>query len=42
MHAIKTVLVTGANRGIGLGIADHLASQEGWRLILTSLSLKTG
>src|SRR5438034_701688 len=32
---MKTVLITGANRGLGYGVARQL-SERGWRVILTA------
>ena len=39
---MKTALVTGANRGIGLSIVKGLAHRSGWRILLGSRHLEDG
>ena len=39
---MKTALVTGANRGIGLSIVKGLARRSGWRILLGSRHLEDG
>ena len=39
---MKTALVTGANRGIGLSIVNGLARRSGWRILLGSRHLEDG
>lgn len=34
MQALKNIIVTGSNKGIGFGIVNHLASQQGWNIIM--------
>lgn len=41
-QALKNIIVTGANKGIGFGIAGHLASQQGWNLILACRNIELG
>jgi NAD(P)-dependent dehydrogenase (short-subunit alcohol dehydrogenase family) len=31
---LKTVIVTGSNKGIGFGIVNGLAAQGGWKIIM--------
>ena len=42
MQALKNIIVTGSNKGIGLGIAGHLAGQQGWNLILACRNAELG
>jgi NAD(P)-dependent dehydrogenase (short-subunit alcohol dehydrogenase family) len=34
MQALRNIVVTGSNKGIGLGIVAHLASKQGWNIIM--------
>jgi len=42
MQALKTIVVTGSNKGIGLGIARNLASKQGWNIIMAVRNLGLG
>ena len=34
MQALKNIIVTGSNKGIGFGIANHLANAQGWNVVM--------
>ncbi len=42
MNGLKNIIVTGSNQGIGLGIVQKLASQEGWNIILAVRNIHSG
>ena len=42
MSSLKNIIVTGSNKGIGLGIADYLAKQNSWNVILAVRNLELG
>ena len=42
MQALKNIIVTGSNKGIGFGIAKHLASSQGWNVIMACRNLELG
>jgi NAD(P)-dependent dehydrogenase (short-subunit alcohol dehydrogenase family) len=42
MEQLKNIIVTGSNKGIGFGIAAHIASQQGWNLILACRNVELG
>lgn len=31
---LKTIIVTGCNKGIGYGVVDNLAGKSGWDIIM--------
>jgi NAD(P)-dependent dehydrogenase (short-subunit alcohol dehydrogenase family) len=37
---IKTVIVTGSNKGIGYGIVDGLGQRQGWKVIMACRDLE--
>jgi NAD(P)-dependent dehydrogenase (short-subunit alcohol dehydrogenase family) len=37
---LKTIVITGANKGIGFGVADNLAEKIGWQIVLACRDLK--
>jgi NAD(P)-dependent dehydrogenase (short-subunit alcohol dehydrogenase family) len=39
-QALRTTIITGANKGIGLAVADNLAGKEGWSLILACRNIE--
>jgi NAD(P)-dependent dehydrogenase (short-subunit alcohol dehydrogenase family) len=39
MQALKNIIVTGSNKGIGLGIVQHLATQPQWNIIMAVRNL---
>lgn len=39
---IRKVIVTGANKGIGFGIVENLASKAGWHIIMAVRTLALG
>lgn len=42
MQALKNIIVTGSNKGIGYGIVNHLASQSGWNIIIAVRNINLG
>ena len=42
MQALKNIIVTGSNKGIGQGIADYLASVPGWNVIMACRNIELG
>lgn len=40
MQGLKNIIVTGSNKGIGLGIVSHLASKPGWNIIMACRNLE--
>jgi len=38
---LRTVVITGANRGLGLGLATRLARREGYQVIATARDPQT-
>ena len=42
MQALKNIIVTGSNKGIGFGIAEHLASVGGWKVIMACRNVELG
>jgi len=42
MQALRNIIVTGCNKGIGFGIVKHLASKEGWNIIMAVRNLELG
>lgn len=42
MNGLKNIIVTGSNQGIGLGIVQKLASQEGWNIIMAVRNIQNG
>ena len=42
MQALKNIIVTGSNKGIGLGIATNLASSQGWNVIMACRNTELG
>lgn len=42
MQALKNIIVTGSNKGIGLGIVEHLASKPGWHIIMACRNPELG
>jgi len=40
MEALKNIVVTGCNKGIGLGIVNHLASKGNWNIIMACRNLQ--
>ena len=42
MSSLKNIIVTGSNKGIGLGIADYLARQNSWNVILAVRNVELG
>ena len=37
---MKNIIVTGCNKGIGLGIVQHLASKQGWNIIMACRNME--
>lgn len=42
MNALKNIIVTGSNKGIGYGIVENLASKAGWNIIMVVRNLELG
>jgi NAD(P)-dependent dehydrogenase (short-subunit alcohol dehydrogenase family) len=42
MQGLKNIIVTGSNKGIGFGIANYLASKQGWNVIMACRNLELG
>jgi NAD(P)-dependent dehydrogenase (short-subunit alcohol dehydrogenase family) len=42
MQTLKTIIITGSNKGIGFGIANYLASKQGWNVIMACRNLELG
>lgn len=42
MKALKNIIVTGSNKGIGLGIVHNLAKKPGWNIIMAVRNPKLG
>ena len=34
MNHVRNIIVTGSNKGIGLGIVGHLAKSSNWNIIM--------
>ncbi len=34
MNQVKNIIVTGSNKGIGLGIVEYLAKSNNWNIIM--------
>jgi NAD(P)-dependent dehydrogenase (short-subunit alcohol dehydrogenase family) len=34
MQALKNIIVTGSNKGIGYGLVEYLAGRQGWNIIM--------
>ena len=39
MEALKNIIVTGCNKGIGYGIVENLAQKQGWNIIMACRNL---
>lgn len=37
---MKKIIVTGSNKGIGLGIVEYLASKKQWNIIMACRNLE--
>jgi NAD(P)-dependent dehydrogenase (short-subunit alcohol dehydrogenase family) len=42
MNALKNIIVTGSNKGIGFGIVENLASKDGWNIIMAVRNVELG
>lgn len=42
MNALRTIVVTGSNKGIGYGIVENLAGKAGWNIIMAVRNLELG
>ena len=42
MQGLKNIIVTGANKGIGFGIANYLAGKPGWNVIMACRNMELG
>lgn len=42
MNALRNIVVTGSNKGIGFGIVENLASKPGWNIIMAVRNLELG
>lgn len=40
MHNIKTIVVTGSNKGIGYGIVENLAQKQGWNIVMACRNME--
>lgn len=42
MNTIRKIIITGANRGIGLGLVKSLASRPNWHIIMAVRNVELG
>lgn len=42
MNNIRKIIVTGSNRGIGLGLIKNLASKPDWHIIMAVRNIEAG
>ncbi len=42
MNHVRNIIVTGSNRGIGLGIVGHLAKSQNWNIIMAIRNIELG
>lgn len=42
MNALRNIIVTGSNKGIGFGIVENLAGKAGWNIIMAVRNVELG
>ena len=42
MEALRSIIVTGSNKGIGYAIVERLAGLEGWNIIIAVRNVQLG